>query len=317
MHVDELDVDEALMRRLLTEQFPEWAGLPLRRIEPSGTDNAIFRLGDALSARIPRRDGSTTPGGKELEWLPKVARLVPVEIPVPVAQGRPGAGYPWYWEIHTWVDGETVPVEEIDAVQAAVDLAAIVRALQGISPTGAPPGRGNPLAERDAEMQGWLAEFDGDPAAAGEWQRALAAPPWDGPPVWHHGDLDMRNWLVRDGRITSVIDWGTMGVGDPACDVMVAWKLHSAEARDAFREALPTDDATWKRARGWALSQAVGALTYYTPENNPALYHEAEAWLAVLQSERGTPLTGGSASTPPTPTASRSRPPGRPGRAGA
>ena len=118
-----------------------------------------------------------------------------------------------------------------------------------------------------------------------EWERALAAPAWDGPPVWHHGDLDARNWLVRDGRITGVIDWGAMGVGDPACDVMVAWKLHSTVARDAFRDALPTDDATWERARGWAVSQAVAALAYYTPENNSALYHEAEAWLRLVMSE--------------------------------
>jgi aminoglycoside phosphotransferase (APT) family kinase protein len=287
MHADELDVDEALARHLVSEQFPEWGTLPLRRIEPSGTDNAIFRLGAELAVRIPRRDGTPSPGSKELEWLPTLAPLVPVEIPVPVAQGLPGCGYPWCWEIHTWVAGETVPVAEIDTIQAAADLAAIVRALQQVDPDGAPPGRGNPLAERDAEMQGWLAEFPCDPAAAGEWQRALDAPPWDGPPVWHHGDLDMRNWLVRGGRITGVIDWGTMGVGDPACDVMVAWKLHSPEARDAFREALPTDDATWERARGWALSQAVGAVTYYTPENNPSLYHEGQAWLAVLRSERG------------------------------
>jgi len=286
MHVDELDIDEPLVPRLLADRFPEWAGLPLRRVEPSGTDNAIFRLGDELAVRIPRRHGSTSPGSKELDWLPQLAPVVPVDVPLPVAQGRPGAGYPWHWEIHTWVDGETVPVEAIDSVQAAIDLAAIVRALQQIDPAGAPPGRGNPLAERDAEMQGWLAEYDGDPAAAGEWGRALAAPAWGGPPVWHHGDLDMRNWLVRDGRITGVIDWGTMGVGDPACDVMVAWKLHSAEARDAFREALPTDDATWERARGWALSQAIGAVTYYTPQNNPSLYHEGQAWLALLRSER-------------------------------
>ena len=125
-----------------------------------------------------------------------------------------------------------------------------------------------------------------DPAVTAEWERALAAPPWDGPPVWHHGDLDARNWLVRDGRISGVIDWGAMGVGDPACDVMVAWKLHSPAARDAFREALPTDDATWERSRGWALSQAVAILAYYTPENNPTLYREAESWLDLVLSER-------------------------------
>jgi len=151
---------------------------------------------------------------------------------------------------------------------------------------GAPPGRGIPLAERDEEIRHWLDRFDADPAVRAEWKRALAAPPWQGPPVWHHGDLDMRNWLVRDGRICAVIDWGSMGVGDPACDVMVAWKLRSRAARDAFREALPTDDATWERARGWVLSQAVAALAYYTPENNPALHCEAQSWLELVLSER-------------------------------
>jgi aminoglycoside phosphotransferase (APT) family kinase protein len=288
MHEDELEIGEALVRRLLAEQFPEWAELPLRRIEPSGTDNAIFRLGDDLSLRLPRRDGPTAPGSKELEWLPKLAPLLPVEIPLPVAQGSPGDGYPWFWEIHSWIEGETVPVDEIDAIEAAGDLADLVRALQHIDTTGAePPGRGQPLAGRDPSFRHWLKRFDGDPRVVGEWERAIAAPPWEGPPVWHHGDLDFRNWLVRDGRIRAAIDWSCMGVGDPACDVMVAWKLHSAAARDAFREALPTDDATWERARGWAVSQAVGALSYYTPENNPSLYHEAEAWLALVLSDSG------------------------------
>ena len=286
MHSDELDIDEPLVRRLLGEQFPEWADLPLRRIEPSGTVNAIFRLGEKLSVRLARREGATEPGGEEFDWLPKLAPLLPVEIPVPVAQGRPSSGYPWFWEIHTWVVGDSVPVEDIDAIQAARDLAALVGALQRVNPAGAPRGRGIPLVERDKEIRYWLARFDGDPEIAAEWERALAAPPWNGPPVWHHGDLDARNWLVRAGRICGVIDWGSMGVGDPACDVMVAWKLHSAGARDAFREALPTDDATWERARGWALSQAVAIVAYYTPENNPTLYREAESWLSLVLSER-------------------------------
>jgi aminoglycoside phosphotransferase (APT) family kinase protein len=287
MHLGELEIDEALVRRLLGEQFPEWADLPLRRIQPTGTVNAIFRLGDELSVRLARREGPTEPGGKEHDWLPRLALSLPVEIPVPVAQGRPTRAYPWFWDIHTWVEGETMPVEETDAIRAARDLAALVAALQRVSPDGAPPGRGIPLAERDREIRYWLARFDGDPAVTAEWERALAAPPWNGPPVWHHGDLDVRNWLVRDGHIRGVIDWGSMGVGDPACDVMVAWKLHSPAARDAFREALPTDNATWERARGWVLSQAVAALAYYTPENNPALYGEAEAWLELVLSERG------------------------------
>ena len=286
MHADELEVDEALVRRLLVEQFPEWADLPISRVEPSGTVNAIFRLDDELSVRLRRRKGPTKPGGKELDWLPRLAPSLPLEIPVPLAQGRPSHEYPWFWDVYTWVEGETAPVEEIDAIQAARDLAAFVAVLQQVDPAGAPPGRGIPLSERDQEIRYWLARFDGDPAVSAEWERALAAPPWKGPPVWHHGDIDVRNWLVRDGRICAVIDWGSMGIGDPACDVMVAWKLHSLEARDAFREALPTDDATWERARGWALSQAVAALAYYTPENNPALYHEAKNWLELVLSER-------------------------------
>jgi aminoglycoside phosphotransferase (APT) family kinase protein len=281
MHVDELEVDEALVRRLLAEQFPDWADLSLTRVEPSGTDNAIFRLGDELSVRMARRRGRAKPGGKESDWLPRLAPVVPLEIPVPVAQGHPTGEYPWYWDVQTWVEGDTTRVDEIDAIQAALDLAAFVAALQRVDPAGAPAGRGIPLAERDDEIRYWLARFGRGRSVTSEWERALAAPPWEGPPVWHHGDLDTRNWLVRDGHITGVIDWGAMGVGDPACDVMVAWKLHSNAARDAFRAALPTDDATWERARGWVVSQAVAALAYYTAENNPSLYSEAENWLEL------------------------------------
>lgn len=285
VHVDELDIDDELVRRLLVNQFPRWADLPLSRIEPAGTVNAIFRLGDDLSVRLPRRNGRFIPGSKELDWLSRLAPQLPLEIPVAVAQGSPADEYPWFWEIHTWVEGESVAIEDIDAVRAARDLARFVKALQKIDPASAPRGRGIPLAERDKEFRYWLAKFEGDPAVAKEWEDALAVAPWTGPPVWHHGDLDARNWLVTDGRITGVIDWGSAGVGDPACDVMVAWKLHSVAARDAFRDALPTDDATWARARGWALSQAVAALAYYTPDNNAALYREAELWLELILAE--------------------------------
>jgi aminoglycoside phosphotransferase (APT) family kinase protein len=286
MHADELVIDEPLVRHLLAEQFPQWRDLPLHRVEPSGTDHAIFRLGDQLSVRLPRVGGPVEPGGKEFEWLPKLAPVLPVEVPVPVAQGRPSEHYPWFWGIHTWVHGETLPVETIDGIRAARDLCALIEALQRVSPAGAPPGRGIPLAERDREMRYWFSRFDGDPRVAAGWERALAAPPWDGPPVWHHGDLDARNWLIRDGRISGVIDWGSMGVGDPACDLMVAWKLHSRAALDAFRDMLPADTATWERARGWVLSQAVAILAYYTPATNPTLFHEAESWLELALSER-------------------------------
>jgi aminoglycoside phosphotransferase (APT) family kinase protein len=163
MHADELAIDEALVRRLLVSQFPHWSDFPLRRVQPSGTDNALFRLGSELSVRLPRRNGPTTPESREFQWLPKLAPLLPVDIPLPVAQGEPTEDYPWFWEVHTWVEGETVPVDDIDQIQAAQDLAALVVALQHIDPTGAPQGRGIPLIERDEEIRYWLARFNGDP----------------------------------------------------------------------------------------------------------------------------------------------------------
>ena len=132
MHIDEVEIDVALVRRLLGEQFPEWAGLPLHPIAVTGTVNAIFRLGDEFSVRLARRRGPTERGGAEFEWLSRLAPLLPVEIPVPVAQGRPSGDYPWFWDIHTWVEGETVPIEEVDPIRAARDLAALVGSLQQV-----------------------------------------------------------------------------------------------------------------------------------------------------------------------------------------
>lgn len=282
MHPDEVDVDESLVRRLLVEQFPKWTDLPLRRVEPSGTDHAIFRLGEDFSVRLPRVNGRSSPGSKEIYWLPKLACVLPVDVPIPVAEGHPGQGYPWFWEIHTWVSGEALPLDAVDPAVIAQDLCNLIERLQRVSPEDAPRGRGVPLAERDTDFRYWLERFDGDrdiPRAL--WERALAAAPWSGPPVWHHGDLDARNWLISDGRVSGVIDWGCMGTGDPACDLMVAWKLHSPPALQLIRETLPFDQATWARAHGWVVSQAVAILAYYTPRNNPALFHEAESWLQM------------------------------------
>lgn len=285
MHEDEWPIDDAMVRQLLLEQFPDWAGLPLQRVETAGTVNAIFRLGDNLSVRLPRHRGPTRPGGKEWVWLSQLAPWLPLAIPIPLAQGLPNSDYPWFWQIHRWMAGMVSPVTAIDPIQAARDLADFVAALQRVNLPDGPLGRGIPLAERDEDFQYWLKRFDGDPAVSRVWEQALAAPPWPGPPIWHHGDLDCRNWLWCDGRISSIIDWDEMGIGDPACDVMVAWKLHSAGARDAFRAALPTDDATWARARGWVVSQAVAILAYYTVDNNPLLCQAAREWLELVLSE--------------------------------
>ena len=290
MHDDEVDTDAALVRRLVEEQFPEWADLPVQPVPSGGTDNALYRLGERMVVRLPRHERTNGTLEQEHRWLPKLAPLLPLPVPVPLARGMPAAGYPWDWSIYEWLDGETAYVAPIaDTVSLATDLAQFVAALQRIDAAGGPPPsrhnafRGEPLARRDEQARAWIvalgSTIDGE-AATAVWEAALRAPKWQHQPVWIHGDLDARNLLATQGRLSAVIDWGCLGVGDPACDVAVAWKMLSAHTRDLFRTALAIDDATWARSRGWVLSQAVGALSYYTLDTNPELVREGERWLA-------------------------------------
>jgi aminoglycoside phosphotransferase (APT) family kinase protein/RimJ/RimL family protein N-acetyltransferase len=296
MHADEVETDASLVRRLLASQFPQWAGLPIERVLPAGTDNAIYRVGDAMSVRLPRIERATEALEKECEWLPRLAPLLPLPVPVPLARGEPGEGYPWRWAVCRWLEGENATPERLaDRGQAALDLAGFVSALQRVDATGGPgPGRHNayrgvPLATRDDPTRAAIASLgsavDAD-AASAAWDEALTAPAWDGPPTWIHGDLDSRNMLATQGRLSAVLDFGCLGVGDPAYDVMVAWKLLAAGTRDLFRTALAVDDATWARARGLALSQALIALGYYTMETNPVLVLEARRGLAEVLADR-------------------------------
>jgi aminoglycoside phosphotransferase (APT) family kinase protein len=278
VHDNELDIGDALVRALLDEQFPEWAELPIERVG-DGTVNVIYKLGDDLSVRLPRREGPEFEEDLEFRWLPVLAPQLPLDVPRPVARGRPGAGYPWFWSVHTWLDGE-LPVGELPVE----DLATFVLALRQIDPTGGPEpagGRGKPLAWRDRWVREALERVEA-PGAAELWDEAMAAPEWAAPPVWIHCDLDRRNVLVRAGRLAAVLDWGSVGIGDPAVDVQVGLKLVAREERDRFRALLDVDDATWLRAKGWALSQALIALGYYTPENNPPIHAEATRWLAEV-----------------------------------
>jgi aminoglycoside phosphotransferase (APT) family kinase protein len=285
MHVDELVTDEALVRRLLAAQFPSWAELPIEALPVGGTDNAIYRLGEELSVRLPRRrEWASGSFDNEFEWMPKLAPFLPLSVPRPVARGKPGEGYPHDWSVYDWLDGEDATSAPLDRRRAAVDLAELLAALRRVDPEGGPPpsGRGGPLRPRDEAMRVGIAALAGSidtDAVTEAWEDALAAPDWDGPPVWLHGDLDARNLLVRNGRITGILDWSCLCVGDPACDVKVAWAVLDAETRPVFRELLEVDDATWARARGWALSQAIGALEYYK-RTYPVIVQEARRWLA-------------------------------------
>jgi aminoglycoside phosphotransferase (APT) family kinase protein len=298
MHEDEVEIDAALVGRLLARQFPRWAGLALEPLRPFGTDNALYRLGDEMVVRLPRRERTSRTLEKERRWLPRLAPLLPLAVPVPLAEGMPAEGYPFTWSVYSWLKGENATSRRItDLGQLAADLAQFVAALQRIDPLGGPsPGehnffRGVPLAERDAATRAAIASLEGKIDAdqvAPAWEGALRAPEWNRPPVWIHGDLDARNLLVENGWLSAVIDFGGLGVGDPACDVMVAWKVLSPDTRDGFRATLSVDEATWARSRGWALSQAVIALAYYTEETNPVLVREAQRWLVeVLADQAG------------------------------
>jgi aminoglycoside phosphotransferase (APT) family kinase protein len=284
MHADEIETDEALVRRLLAAQFPHWSDLPIRALPAGGTDNAIYRLGDELSVRLPRRmNWASGSLDKEFEWLPKLAPLLPLPVPMPVALGAAGEGYPHEWAVYSWLDGEDAASMPFDLPQAAVDLANLLKALRHVDPTlgPAPGSRGGSLEPRDEQTRAGIAALAHTidaTAVTAAWEAALAAPEWDRPPVWIHGDLDARNLLVRDGQITGVLDWASTCVGDPACDVKVAWAVLDAETRPIFRERLEIDDATWARGRGWALSQAVIALPYYL-HTYPAIVQEAWRWL--------------------------------------
>jgi aminoglycoside phosphotransferase (APT) family kinase protein len=289
MHPDEVVTDETLVRRLLASQFPQWAGLPIDAVEPRGTDNTLYRLGNDMVVRLPCIERTVQPLVKEREWLPRLAPCLTFDIPTPLAVGTPADGYPWTWSIYRWLEGENAIAARIDDLgQAALDLASFVGALHRIDTSGGPSAgednflRGAQLEILDPSVRAAIVslreEIDVDVATAA-WEAALAAPEWDRPPGWVHGDLDGRNLLVTDGRLSAVVDFGCLGVGDPACDVAVAWKVLSAETRDIFRCALSVDDATWARARGWVLYQALGALAYYTPETNPVLVAEARRWL--------------------------------------
>jgi aminoglycoside phosphotransferase (APT) family kinase protein len=275
MHEGEADIDADLVRRLLRGQFPRWAGLPLERLASGGTVNAIYRLGDALTVRLPL----TASGQKSLEaekrWLHQLAPLLPVEVPAVMATGVPAQGYPWAWAVHRWIEGQT-PTEGALTRPGllARDLAGFVTAMRNIGLTGGPPAyRGVPLATVDNATRAAIEElrhtgepFDAD-AALATWTRALAAPPWTGPARWLHCDLMPSNLLVTDGRLTAVLDFATAGTGDPACDLIPAWNLLPSAVRDVFRDAADVDDAMWARGRGWALSMAVIQLPYYRTTN--------------------------------------------------
>lgn len=272
MHENEIITDAALVRRLVAEQFSRWTGLPVTRLTTHGTDNAMYRLGDGMVVRMPKIDWAVAGIAKEQQWLPLLATYLPVAIPEVLARGEPARAYPYPWSVTTWLSGRNPTVGAIaDPHRLAREIAALVRAMQQVDLPAGPP-TGKTLRERDAQVRSDIAalrdEIDAD-AVTAIWEEALALPEHDGAPVWVHADVAPGNLLVEGDRLVGVIDFTGVGVGDPSIDMQVAWNLLPAQARPTLREALAVDEATWLRARGRALAQALVQLPYYRETNIP------------------------------------------------
>ncbi|TWD82696.1 aminoglycoside phosphotransferase (APT) family kinase protein [Kribbella amoyensis] len=262
-------IDADLVRRLIAQQFPQWAGLPVAPVPVEGWDNRTYRLGDELTARLPTHPAYVAAVDKEHRWLPFLAPSLPVPIPEAVATGEPGEGYPHPWAIRRWIDGDTASHERVtDLPEFARSVAEFILALQSCDATGGPIAgahsfhRGAPPSFYHDETVAALAALKGrlDTDGAREvWEAALASS-WDGPPTWFHGDIASGNLLVQDGRLSAVIDFGTSGVGDPACDLVIAYTFFDGESRAVFRDTVGQDAGTWARARGWALWKALIVL---------------------------------------------------------
>lgn len=279
MHEDQLPIDDALAARLVATQFPRWAHLPLVRQPPESTVNTIYRLGEEFALRLPMRPGQEAQFEKDLRWLPVLRPHLPLAIPEPLEVGQATEDYPSGWAVYRWLPGAPATSAAVrDPVEAAEALAAFVLALQRVDPSGGPGpgpqnyGRGAPLASRDESarrgIEALRGEIDAD-AATATWEAALTASGWEGLPTWLHGDLMPGNLLILEGQLSAVIDFGALGVGDPAADMMAAWTFLPTEARRRYRDALGVDDAMWTRGRGWALWVGLVGLPYYR-ETNPA-----------------------------------------------
>lgn len=284
-------IDVKLVERLVAAQFPQWSHLPVSRVAQGGWDNRTFHLGPEMTVRLPSWQAYVAQVEKEHAWLPRLAPDLPLPIPVPLAKGAPGEGYPWAWSIYGWIEGETAAQAAIaDLNEFAVSVAGFLRALQSIDATQGPAAgahnfhRGGALRTYDAET--WAAiETLGHTiergAASAIWEDALASR-WDQAPVWVHGDVAATNLLVRDGRLSAVIDFGIMGVGDPACDLAIAWTLLDADSRQAFRQALAVDAATWARGRGWVLWKALIVLARQGEAKTAEVEFQKRALAAVI-----------------------------------
>ncbi len=268
IHTKEVKLSLELVKQLLKEQFPDWASQDLQPLMHQGTDNVMLKLGDDKIIRLPRTLRAEQGLKKECLWLPRLGSKLPVQIPHIQGIGQPIDNYPYQWAIVNYLEGDSpCKSNSLDLTKAAADLGNFIKELQKVNTTNAPLcKRGQPLITRDKETMEFLGVLSGDfdTKLLGEmWSSMLKVPHWERNPVWLHGDLHAGNLLAQGGRLTGVIDFGMSGVGDPACDVMVAWSVLDQNTRELFRSVAEPDEATWKRAQGWALHFGIVACAYY------------------------------------------------------
>ena len=271
-------IDAPLARRLIDSQFPQWSHLPITAVDRDGWDNRSFRLGSEYTVRLPSGNWYAQQVDKEQRWLPVLAPRLPLPIPTPVARGEPDSGFPYPWSVYCWLEGEPASTARIgDVTEFATTLASFLNALGRIDATGGPaPGRhnffrGGQLCTYEEETFQAIDAL-GDEIPADDVKRvwaAAVATSWEGDPVWFHGDVATGNLLVRDGRLAAVLDFGSSGVGDPACDTVIAWTFLSGASRDRFRAELDVDSNTWSRGRGWALWKALITLVGHLERDAP------------------------------------------------
>ncbi len=277
LHADEVDTSVSLVIDLLTEQFPRWSNHPIQPLSASGTDNKLFKLGDELVVRLPRIDWAIDQIKKDQEWLPKFAPHFPLQIPEQLVIGEPTADYPFQWSVYRWITGHTADVDSVpNPDQTAEDLARFITTLRAINTAGAPTDgyRGQPVRLRDETTRRAIGEVSHliDPAQAlTVWEQTLEAADHDGPPTWFHGDLMPGNVLFEDGRLKAIIDWGVLGAGDPAVDLIVAWFMLPTHSRALFKSAMGVGEDEWLRGRGWALSIGAGYIPYYRHTTLPGV----------------------------------------------
>ncbi|WP_207210562.1 aminoglycoside phosphotransferase family protein [Nocardioides zhouii] len=289
-----MEISTETVRSLVAEQFPQWSELPVSPVPDQGNDNRTFRLGDDLAVRLPSGEGYVAGIAKEDRCLPLVAAHVTAEVPVPIATSAPGAAYPFPWSVRRWIAGTTADRDPaLDRVALARDLGQFLRELRSVPPGDGPLAgahsfhRGaHPSAYGDGVQEALTQLADRVDVAAcwAIWDEAVRTA-WTAAPVWFHGDVAPGNLLTRDGRLAAVIDFGTCGVGDPACDLVIAWTVLSEAERGVFRDAVGLPDDVWARARGWALWKAL--VTVCHPESH--LYaHQARALDQLIGERSGT-----------------------------